>query len=88
MILIKKKLKKIVKGHIKKEIKNNMPLTSIGKSVLRKMCEQYGEKKGKEVFYSSINSKKKSSEKWHKKRKETSSSRFSHRALSSALSKT
>jgi len=42
-----------------------MPLTKSGKSVLASMKKQYGAKKGKEVFYSSINAGKKGSEKWH-----------------------
>jgi hypothetical protein len=33
------------------------------------MIEQYGEKKGKEVFYASINKGEKGSEKWHAKKK-------------------
>lgn len=32
-----------------------MPLTKKGKSVLRKMVEHYGKKKGKSVFYASVN---------------------------------
>jgi hypothetical protein len=35
-----------------------MPLTHKGKSVLRSMTEHYGEKKGKSVFYASINAGK------------------------------
>lgn len=46
-----------------------MPLTPDGRKVLRSMTEQYGGKKGKEVFYASINAGKAGSEKWHKKRK-------------------
>jgi len=46
-----------------------MPLTKSGKKVLRKMKQQYGEKKGKRVFYASINKGKKGSKKWHKKTK-------------------
>jgi len=46
-----------------------MPLTKSGRKVKRKMRKQYGEKKGEEVFYASINKKKKGSSKWHKKRK-------------------
>lgn len=42
-----------------------MPLTATGKKVLAEMKKKYGSKKGEEVFYSSINSKKKDSEKWH-----------------------
>lgn len=32
-----------------------MPLTSKGKKILSEMKKQYGEKKGKEVFYASQN---------------------------------
>ncbi len=35
-----------------------MPLTKKGEKVLASMKKQYGVKKGKEVFYSSINSGK------------------------------
>lgn len=35
-----------------------MPLTAKGKKVLKAMQEEYGKKKGKEVFYASINSGK------------------------------
>lgn len=42
-----------------------MPLTKSGKSVLDNMMEHYGEKKGKSVFYASMNKKKKGSQKWH-----------------------
>lgn len=45
-----------------------MPLTKSGKKVLKSMKKTYGsEKKGKEVFYASINKKKKGSKKWHGK---------------------
>lgn len=43
-----------------------MPLTEKGKKVKREMEKEYGKEKGKEVFYASINKKKKGSEKWHK----------------------
>lgn len=43
-----------------------MPLTKTGKKVLRQMKKEYGKKKGKSVFYASINKKKKGSHKWHK----------------------
>ena len=43
-----------------------MPLTDKGKKVLADMKKQYGEKKGKEVFYASINKGKKGSSGWHK----------------------
>ena len=45
-----------------------MPLTSEGKKVLASMKKQYGDKKGEEVFYASINAGKAGSEKWHEKR--------------------
>jgi len=35
-----------------------MPLTSKGKSILRSMVAHYGEKKGNQVFYASINAGK------------------------------
>ena len=44
-----------------------MPLTVEGKKVLASMTKQYGSKKGKEVFYASINANKAGSEKWHVK---------------------
>ena len=44
------------------------------------MKEQYSEKKGKEVFYASINAKKAGSSKWHKKRK-PSKKNYSHNAI-------
>jgi len=43
-----------------------MPLTKSGKKVMRSMTKQYGKKKGKSVFYASINKKKRGSKKWHK----------------------
>ena len=45
-----------------------MPLTKEGQKVMNSMMSQYGEKKGKSVFYASINAKKKGSKKWHKKK--------------------
>jgi hypothetical protein len=45
-----------------------MPLTETGKKVLAEMKNRYGKKKGKEVFYASINAKKPGSENWHLKR--------------------
>ena len=44
-----------------------MPLTKTGKKVKRKMQKHYGKKKGKQVFYASINKGKKGSSTWHKK---------------------
>ncbi len=46
-----------------------MPITKSGRKVLSSMAKEYGGKKGKEVFYASINKGKKGSEKWHGKRK-------------------
>lgn len=46
-----------------------MPLTRSGHKVLRSMMKKYGKKKGKQVFYASINKHTKGSSKWHKKRK-------------------
>ena len=43
-----------------------MPLTSTGKSVAAAMMKEYGAKKGKSVFYASINKGLKGSTKWHK----------------------
>jgi hypothetical protein len=42
-----------------------MPLTKSGKKALASMKRHYGAKKGKEVFYASINKGKRGSEKWH-----------------------
>ena len=41
-----------------------MPLTKTGKKVMKSMKSQYGEKKGKSVFYASINAEKPGSKKW------------------------
>jgi len=35
-----------------------MPLTKKGRTILTEMKKQYGDKKGEEVFYASINAKK------------------------------
>jgi len=35
-----------------------MPLTKKGEKILREMRKQYGAKKGKEIFYKSINAGK------------------------------
>lgn len=45
-----------------------MPLTRSGKRVQKKMRKTYGKKKGDEVFYASINDKKKGTSKWHRKK--------------------
>ena len=43
-----------------------MPLTKSGKKIKRKMQKHYGTKKGKQVFYASIQKKKKGTRKWHR----------------------
>ena len=58
-----------------------MPLTKSGKKVLSEMEKEYGEKKGKQVFYASLNAKKKGSSDWHKK---TKSGNFSKEAIAVA----
>ena len=65
-----------------------MPLTKAGYDVLRAMKDKYGDKRGKEVFYSSINKGVKGSEKWHEKRKKNDYSdalKGQNRAQSTAL---
>jgi len=42
-----------------------MPLTATGKRVLASMKKQYGAKRGKRIFYASINMGKAGSEQWH-----------------------
>jgi hypothetical protein len=42
-----------------------MPLTKSGSKVLVTMKKEYGDKKGEDAFYASINAKKKGSNKWH-----------------------
>ncbi len=42
-----------------------MPLSKSGSKVMKNMKKEYGSKKGEEVFYASINKKKKGTEKWH-----------------------
>jgi len=46
-----------------------VPLTKTGKKVKRKMRKHYGKKKGEQVFYASINKKKRGTRKWHHIRK-------------------
>ena len=46
-----------------------MPLTRAGKEVMHNMKKEYGAKKGKQVFYASINKGKPGSSKWHGKSK-------------------
>jgi len=46
-----------------------MPVTKSGKEVLKAMVKKYGAKKGKQVFYASINKGKPGSKKWHGKKK-------------------
>lgn len=42
-----------------------MPLSKSGKRVLRNMQKKYGKKKGKQVFYASMNKGVPGSSKWH-----------------------
>ena len=42
------------------------PVTKSGSQVMSSMKKQYGAKKGKGVFYASIQKKKPGSSKWHK----------------------
>lgn len=42
------------------------PLTKTGGKVMESMMKGYGAKKGKQVFYASINAKKKGVGSWHK----------------------
>jgi hypothetical protein len=44
-----------------------MPITTSGEKVLGNMQKEYGAKKGKSVFYASINKGKPGSKKWHGK---------------------
>lgn len=44
-----------------------MPLTKTGSEVMANMTKEYGAKKGKSVFYASINKGKPGSTKWHAK---------------------
>ncbi len=44
-----------------------MPLTETGRKVLDDMIKRYGKKKGKSVFYASINAGKSGSDKWEGK---------------------
>jgi len=45
-----------------------MPLTKTGNIILDRMRQKYGED-AERIFYSSINKKKKGSEKWHLRKK-------------------
>lgn len=49
-----------------------MPLTKSGRKVRKAMEKEYGKKKGKAVFYASINKGNAGSSKWHRARKEAS----------------
>ena len=44
-----------------------MPLTSSGKAILEQMRKKYGAKRGKEIFYKSMNKGVAGSKKWHLK---------------------
>jgi hypothetical protein len=43
-----------------------MPLTKVGKRIRRSFGKQYGAR-GKEVFYRTMNKRKKATAKWHRK---------------------
>jgi hypothetical protein len=45
-----------------------MPLTRSGKRVIKGLKKNYGEEKGKSIFYAMINTGKPGSQKWHKVR--------------------
>jgi hypothetical protein len=45
-----------------------MPLTKTGKKVYSAMTKEYGKKKGRQVFYATMN-KKKTAKKWEKLKK-------------------
>ena len=49
-----------------------MPLTKSGNKVMSSMIGEYGAKKGKAVFYASINKGKPGSDQWHGKKKKKS----------------
>jgi hypothetical protein len=57
-----------------------MPLTKKGKKVMSNMKKEYGSKKGKQVFYASINKGKSGSKSWHK-------SKMSKKRMGQALKK-
>lgn len=46
-----------------------MPLTKSGREVMASMKRKYGDEKGEEVFYKSINKGIAGSDKWHGKKK-------------------
>lgn len=48
-----------------------MPLSSAGKKVLSAMIGEYGAKKGKQVFYASVNKGNPGASKWHSKKKKS-----------------
>lgn len=56
-----------------------MPITAEGRKVLASMKKQYGDKKGKSVFYASINKGKPGSSKWHGKERAISKAAFHSR---------
>ena len=58
-----------------------MPMTKTGIKVMKSMMKEYGAKKGKSVFYASINAKKAGSSKWHK----TSKASYSSGAVKHAM---
>jgi hypothetical protein len=56
-----------------------MPLTASGEKVLHSMTSQYGDQKGKRVFYASINKGKPGSAKWHGAKKPSAGRSLSKR---------
>lgn len=52
-----------------------MPLTKKGKKIMKSMKEQYGSKRGKEVFYASANKGKIKGVEQKKKKKKSKSKR-------------
>lgn len=46
-----------------------MPITKVGKQILKEMESKYGAEKGKGVFFGSIVKGKAGSSKWHGKKK-------------------
>ena len=64
MIKLKKDLKTIKFVGI---VKNKMPLTKIGKEVLKKYRKRYGKYKGEDYFYATMKKNPDKTKKWHKK---------------------
>lgn len=56
---------KMQESGINAEMPEHNPLTKTGKKVMASMRREYGKKKGKQVFFASINKGIKGSKKWH-----------------------